>query len=136
MWLSKWHVNPWLVHVNVWQKPLQYYNIISLQLITINEKQMKCLLQSLHSIPSESAGEECGAGTKPWISWVVAASTPSQVIYYLWEGTIPEWFSLFHLLMLPKCLKRWVFHEMCKEHWKNALNFGCNFTPLPSRLHL
>ena len=29
------HVNPWLIHVNVWQKPLQYCKIISLQLITI-----------------------------------------------------------------------------------------------------
>ena len=27
------HVNPWLIHVNVWQKPLQYYKVISLQLI-------------------------------------------------------------------------------------------------------
>ena len=26
------HVNPWLNHVNVWQKPLQYCKIISLQL--------------------------------------------------------------------------------------------------------
>ena len=26
------HVHPWLIHVNVWQKPLQYYKIISLQL--------------------------------------------------------------------------------------------------------
>ena len=26
------HVNPWLIHVNVWQKPLQYCTIISLQL--------------------------------------------------------------------------------------------------------
>ena len=25
------HVNPWLIHVNVWQKPLQYYKVISLQ---------------------------------------------------------------------------------------------------------
>ena len=34
------HVNPWLIHVNVWQKPLQYYNIvISLQLIKINGKK-------------------------------------------------------------------------------------------------
>ena len=32
------HVNPWLIHVNVWQKPLQYYKVISLQLIKINEK--------------------------------------------------------------------------------------------------
>ena len=31
------HVNPWLIHVNVWQKPLQYCKVISLQLIKINE---------------------------------------------------------------------------------------------------
>ena len=33
------HVNPWLIHVNVWQKPLQYGKVISLQLIKINEKK-------------------------------------------------------------------------------------------------
>ena len=27
------HVNPWLIHFNVWQNPLQYCNVISLQLI-------------------------------------------------------------------------------------------------------
>ena len=26
------HVNPWLIHVNVWQKPLKYCKILSLQL--------------------------------------------------------------------------------------------------------
>jgi len=26
------HVNPWLIHVNVWQKSLQYCKVISLQL--------------------------------------------------------------------------------------------------------
>ena len=35
------HVTPWLVHVNVWQKPLQYYKVISLQLIKINEEKKK-----------------------------------------------------------------------------------------------
>ena len=35
------HVNPWLIHVNVWQKPLQYGKVISLQLIKINEKIYK-----------------------------------------------------------------------------------------------
>ena len=33
------HVNPTLIHVNVWQKPLQYCKVISLQLIKINEKK-------------------------------------------------------------------------------------------------
>ena len=46
-WGGKWkgglgwgtHVNPWLIHANVWQKPpLQYCKVISLQLIKINEK--------------------------------------------------------------------------------------------------
>ena len=35
------HVNPWLIHVNVWQKPVQYFKVISLQLIKINEKKIK-----------------------------------------------------------------------------------------------
>ena len=39
------HVNPWLIHVNVWQKPLQYCKVISLQLIKINFKKKK---RSLH----------------------------------------------------------------------------------------
>ena len=33
------HVNPWLIHVNVWKKPLQYCKVISLQLIKINGKK-------------------------------------------------------------------------------------------------
>ena len=38
---SEWgtHVNPWPIHVNVWQKPLQYCKLISLQLIKIHEKK-------------------------------------------------------------------------------------------------
>ena len=30
------HVHPWLIHVNVWQKPQQYCKVISLQLKLIN----------------------------------------------------------------------------------------------------
>ena len=33
------HVNPWLIHVNAWQKPLQHCKVISLQLIKMNEKK-------------------------------------------------------------------------------------------------
>ena len=42
------HVNPWLIHVNVWQKPLQYCKVISLQLIKINGK--KCSWQYAYKI--------------------------------------------------------------------------------------
>ena len=45
-WIGRWeggsgwgiHVNPQLIHVNVWQIPLQYCKVISLQLIKINGK--------------------------------------------------------------------------------------------------
>ena len=30
------HVSPWLIHVNVWQNPLQYCKVISLHLIKTN----------------------------------------------------------------------------------------------------
>ena len=33
------HVDPWLIHVNIWQKSLQYCKVISPQLIKINEKK-------------------------------------------------------------------------------------------------
>ena len=35
------HVYPWLIHVNVWQKPLQYCKVISLQLIIIKGEKRK-----------------------------------------------------------------------------------------------
>ena len=35
------HVTPRLIHVNVWQNPLQYYKVISLQLIKMNERKKK-----------------------------------------------------------------------------------------------
>ena len=38
--IKLYHVNPWLIHVNVWQNPLQYCKVISLQLIKINEKKI------------------------------------------------------------------------------------------------
>ena len=35
------HVNPWLIHFNVRQKPLQYCKVIIIQIIKINEKNKK-----------------------------------------------------------------------------------------------
>ena len=62
-WRGRWegesgwgiHVNPRLIHVNVRQKPLQYCKVISLQLITINEKKKKN--------PSANAGDRSYAGS-------------------------------------------------------------------------
>ena len=60
-WGSGWgtHVNLWLIRVTVWQKPLQYCKVISLQLIKItggggNENSPKSgflILQSLQRTP-------------------------------------------------------------------------------------
>ena len=36
---GEFRMDPWLIHVNVWQKPLQYCKVINLQLIKISEKK-------------------------------------------------------------------------------------------------
>ena len=48
------HVNPWLIHVNVWQKPLQYCKVISLQRIKINVKKKRKENIQLSSVQSLS----------------------------------------------------------------------------------
>ena len=35
------HVHPWLIHVNVWQKPPQYCKVISLQLKIFLKKEVE-----------------------------------------------------------------------------------------------
>ena len=47
-------VNPWLIHINVSQKPLLYCKVISLQLIKTNEKKFlgKCLASILLALVS------------------------------------------------------------------------------------
>ena len=48
------HVNPWLTHVKVWQKPLQYCKVISLQLIKINGKKINPI-NKINNRPCENA---------------------------------------------------------------------------------
>ena len=73
-WRGRWegglrwgiHVYPWLIHVNVWQKPLQYCKVISLQLI----KKYILKKKSKHGFPHSSVGKEstCNAGDPCLIS--------------------------------------------------------------------
>ena len=53
------HVNPGLIHVSVWQKPLQYCKVISLQLIKINGKiiiiKKLYLLRSIQNVNKTAA---------------------------------------------------------------------------------
>ena len=53
------HVNPWLVIVNVWQKPLQYCKLISLQLIKINEKKKEYSVQFTQLCPILCDSMDC-----------------------------------------------------------------------------
>ena len=58
------HVNPWLIHVNVQQKPLEYFKVISLQLIKIIGKKRK--------MKNKNSGKEkkkglCAKGKSTWI---------------------------------------------------------------------
>ena len=53
----KLNILPWLIHVNVWQKLLQYCKVINLQLIKISGKKKKKnstfrKLRSWHQFPS------------------------------------------------------------------------------------
>ena len=69
------YVNPWLIHVNVWQNPLQYCKVISLQLIKINEKKKKYW----SGLPFPSPGNFPNPGTKPVSpAWQVDSSPLSH----------------------------------------------------------
>ena len=52
------NVNPWLIRVNVWQKPLQYCKVISLQLIKINEKKILSKNRKKNKIKSSKHNDE------------------------------------------------------------------------------
>ena len=57
-WRGRWeggsgwgiHVKPWLIHVSVWQNPLKCCDVISLQLIKINEKKKKSGVSKLGNL--------------------------------------------------------------------------------------
>ena len=67
-WRGRWegelgwgiHVTPWLIHVNIWQNPLQCCEVISLQLIKINEKiYIYKAAQNIYEWMSEWAKIKC-----------------------------------------------------------------------------
>ena len=76
-WRARWeggwgwvtHVNPWLIHVNVWQKPLQYCKVISLQLIKINGKKNKPEQKKLKKNAVLSYSFSNIINSFPWSSW-------------------------------------------------------------------
>ena len=46
--------NPWLIHFNVWQNPLQYCKVISLQLI---KKKKRTIIIASNSTPGYTSGK-------------------------------------------------------------------------------
>ena len=61
------NVHPWLIHVNVWQKPLQYCKVISLQLnnpskVAQRVKRLPAVQVDLGSIPGLGQYPEEGRG--------------------------------------------------------------------------
>ena len=85
-WRGRWeggsgwgiHGNPWLIHVNVWQKPLQYCKVISLQLIKINGKKKK--LQDL--LKKKEIKEESQASYN-FLKWMTNSSFLLQKFHWV-----------------------------------------------------
>ena len=73
-WRRRWergsgwgiHVTPWLIHVNVWQNPLKCCEVISLQLIKINEKKIKVGKASVWSKRKDCLMETQGSSDMWW----------------------------------------------------------------------
>ena len=107
-WRGRWEggsgwgtrVNPWLIHVNVWQKPLQYCKVISLLLIKINEKiYIICLswrvkVTRMHAVMSDSFVT----------SWTIAPRAPLSM-----EFSRQEYWKILGSLLL-------IEHLSCSEY--------------------
>ena len=110
-WRGRWeggsgwgiHVYPWLTHVNVWQKPLQYCKVISLQLIKKKKGQKKKKKQT-----GQNAGQINKSGSlafsaafllRKWVPpFTLALGTPC---------------STFKLLPLPSPCNRQTCNKAC-----------------------
>ena len=71
---SAWrtYVNPWLIHVNVWQKSLQYCKAISLQLIKNN------------------SNNSSGIGASLVAQWETIHLSMQETWFHPWSGKIPH----------------------------------------------
>ena len=82
------HVNPWLIHVNVWQKPLQYCKVISLQLIKINGKKKK---EKPDERKKEGTKGECKGKGK-----IIAVIITITTVFYVSTQSLPMVLSIFY----------------------------------------
>ena len=77
-WRGRWeggsgwgtHVNSWLIHFNVWQNPLQYFKVISLQVKKKKKKERKRRFgkkKKKKKIPGP--GRFAGEGNGNWLQY-------------------------------------------------------------------
>ena len=83
------HRNPWLIHVNVWQKLLQYCKVISLQLIKINGQKKKKKKQKVTNKWQRKKKEESW-GPKNWCFWTVVLVKTQESLELLGDPTSPS----------------------------------------------
>ena len=77
-------INPWLIHVNVWQNPLQYYKVISLQVIKINGKKKNELPHPRHSIFDPNKGRAPGHTLSLPVTSLYGLSSMTYTLQDLW----------------------------------------------------
>ena len=104
-WRGRWeggsgwgiHVNPWLIYVNVWQKPLQYCKVISLHLI-----KKKIGLSGCHIWVIPPVGQIWW--TVPFVSLSCSTRIALQIHAGLWEQLLNfevgnTWLDISNLLL-------------------------------------
>ena len=137
-WRGRWeggsgrgtHVNPCLIHVNVWQKPLQCCKVISLQLVKINggKKMRSFNLSDLSFKPPQSVlrshkfhqNHSCQYYQGKWhckipksvvstpLTWMLAAF--GTVDYYILGKYLP------HLVSWTPCILRFLLEGLSLLH--------------------
>ena len=110
-WRGRWeggsgwgiHVYPWLVHVNVWQKPLQYCKVISLQLKKIKNKKKKNTLIG----PSNNSNLDIPHDNSTCIENHPMFSISLKFCNYFYvRGTVLKW----HVLQSALACRGHLFH--------------------------
>ena len=84
-------VNPWLIHVNVWQKPLKYCKVVSLQWIKINEKKKKKTYSLTEVFHKQKAGKRHVWGAMTIGSYSISKVCLAKDLAHLLLNTSPKY---------------------------------------------
>ena len=111
------HVTPWLIHVNVWQNPLKCCEVISLQLIKINEKKrLKSYFSSsnLNSVNIQLVGiSVCVCSTMPDSCNPMDCGLPGSSVHGISQDRVGMgWHFLLQGIFLTQG------SNLCLLHWQ------------------